>query len=150
MTVDKNYPLLVVQREISGHPRRTEHWSLVVMLDSSKGEIHELQGNYDTFHYTYEINQDWTKSSDLCGGCLVGYVTQSTLLQLPEILKEVPIIRHDPDHDCQTWIVEALRVMKDKGIVFRDMTEKKLREELVVELERNETGHDVVYERIHV
>lgn len=107
------------------------------MLNASDGQVHELRGNYDTFTYVFD-----------CGGCLVGYVPPSTFPRLPEILREVAVVRNDSRFDCQNWILLALRVLKEKGIVFGDMNEQKLRYELAADMERDETGHDVVYERI--
>jgi hypothetical protein len=63
-------------------------------------------------------------------------------------LREIPIVRNDSKFDCQNWIILALRLLKEKGIVFGHMNEQKLRYELAVDMERDETGHDVVYERI--
>lgn len=148
MDTSKGYPLLVVQHHIEGHPTRTEHWGFIIMLNASDGEIHELRGNFDTFTYVSEAKKGWAFSRGLCGGCLVGYVSPSTLPHIPAILKEVMVVRNDMAFDCQTWVILALRMLKQKGVVFNDMNEQKLRYELAAEIEREETRHDVVYERI--
>jgi len=43
--------LIVAQFSIKGHPRRTEHWSIVVLFNQNDGYVFELVGNYDTFTY---------------------------------------------------------------------------------------------------
>lgn len=118
------------------------------MITNSNGEMHELRGNYDTFTYVSERKERWTESVALCGGCLIGYVSPSMLPHLRDILQGVTIVKHDRRFDCQTWIIMALRSLQKNGIVFRDMNEQKLRDELAADKERDETGHEVIYERI--
>ncbi|THH28922.1 hypothetical protein EUX98_g5266 [Antrodiella citrinella] len=150
VATDKGYPLVVCQYSISGHPVRTEHWQLLVMLSAQAAHIHELRGNWDSFQYVHELLQspNWMQSRTLCGGCLVGYVPRDQLANLQDILGNVVVVKHDKSFDCQTWLVLGLRALKEKGIVFRDFSEQKLRKELEEEKERDQLGHDLVYDRI--
>lgn len=85
MDISKGYPLLVLQRRIEGHPTRTEHWYFIVVISKSVGEIHELRGNYDTFTYVSERENNWAKSGSLCGGCLVGFISSDGLIQFGDV-----------------------------------------------------------------
>ncbi|KAI0315839.1 hypothetical protein OF83DRAFT_1173437 [Amylostereum chailletii] len=144
-------PLIVAQYAIAGHTRRTEHWAFIVLRSRRKGDIHELRGNSDSFTYVTERDTPFAIADALRGGCHVGYVPKEPEGQsmFRSVLEhEVRVVRADAHWDCQNWIVEGLRALKEAGIVFRGMCEAKVRKELLEEMERWESADDAVYERL--
>ena len=58
-------------------------------------------------------------------------------------------MRGDPRYDCQTWVLAALRMLREDYIILPTATEENIRRELKDELERSETGTgDTVEERL--
>lgn len=69
-----------------------------------------------------------------------------------EKLREVEVIRYEPgEFDCQMWIVQALRLLKDaeeEGVNILEVSDRNIREELTKERERWELGEDTFQERL--
>ena len=101
--------------------------------------------------YGVERDAPFTHADALRGGCHVGWISADGehLENLRRILEnDVRVVRADAHWDCQNWIVEGLRALKEAGYVFRGMGEAKLRRELQEEMERWERADDAVYERL--
>ncbi|KAF8657843.1 hypothetical protein AX16_002159 [Volvariella volvacea WC 439] len=144
------YPLIVAQFAIAGHPRRTEHWNIIALKNRKQGRVFELVGNYDTFTYLPRNVESFSKALEYRGGVHVGDIeaTAEAVTSLEEKLREIPVVRHDPNHDSQTWVVEALRQLRSDGIVFTSMNEEAVRAELAKDMERWDGGDDTVEERL--
>ncbi len=82
-------PILVLQYSISGHVRRTEHWSLAVITDiqTSSARIFEVQGNMDSFTFESKDVRNISSSKSFCGGVQVGEVNVKELVSLEAWLK---------------------------------------------------------------
>jgi len=126
------YPLVVAQYDLQGHPRRTEHWSLAVLFSEAHAHIFEVVGNTDTFVYAPKRVNRFASSDRLRGGCHIANIRGDLIPWLEDKLREIPIIRNNPEWDCQTWVMEALRWMKYNGLVTTDIGERYIRTELVV------------------
>lgn len=145
-----SYPLVLLQYNIEGHPRRTEHWSLVVPLSRSSAHIFQLEGNYDTFRYEYSYVDKFSESSSMRGGVRIGEIRPDAVLWLKEKLRDVRVVRHDPEFDCQNWVLEAIQLLKDVGgIIYSGITERGVRHELYEEKERWEVADDTIIERLY-
>ncbi|KAF9527664.1 hypothetical protein CPB83DRAFT_884077 [Crepidotus variabilis] len=145
----KTCPLIVAQIALIGHPRRTEHWSIIA-LDSTTGQsrIFELAGNYDTFAFVPKSIPFSSRKPDYRGGFYVCEIEKEKLEEVEELLQSVPIIKHTPEYDSQNWVVLALRKLQEEGLVPRDVTENAIREELEKEKERWEIADDTLVERL--
>ncbi|KAI8974760.1 hypothetical protein BD414DRAFT_497367 [Trametes punicea] len=145
--------LVVAQQDLKGHHRRTEHWALIVLSPTSRA-VHVLQlaGNMDTFHFEVLHAPDVLQIVDLCGGCCVGEVAADSLDRLRDKLSGQRIVLHDRMWDCQDWLLEAVRALKEEkgGWVEIDdwFTERELRERLQEEKELWEQGQDHYFERM--
>ncbi|KAG5653110.1 hypothetical protein H0H81_002257 [Sphagnurus paluster] len=83
------------------------------------------------------------------GGIRIGDIRSDALLWLKEKLKEVQVIRHNPDFDCQNWALGAIQLLKDVGdIIYSGITEERVRQELQKEEERWEEADDTIIERL--
>lgn len=143
------YPLIVAQYSIQGHATRTEHWSLVALCGSkNRARIFEVVGNPDTFLYSTKTVASFRSSRTLCGGCHVGNIFAGELDWLEDRLKAVSVRRNDPEFDCQTWVIAALRLLKEDGVVFQQINERFVRDELAKDYERWDVGDDTVEERL--
>ncbi|KAJ3506942.1 hypothetical protein NLJ89_g6584 [Agrocybe chaxingu] len=144
------HPLFIAQYAIVGHPRRTEHWSIIALLSAKKARIFELTGNYDTFAYVnYEtIPTADPRQHDARGGFLLCPISDEKLEWFANALKAIEVVRGTPDYDCQTWVMQAVRLLQDGGLVSRAVTEREIREELEVEKERWEVADDILPERL--
>lgn len=145
-------PILILQYSIKGHVRRTEHWSIAVITDtrSSSARIFEMKGNTDTFAFGAKDVRNIAASRSYCGGVQVGEVDAKELASLEDWLKAIDVRHSDPQWDCQDWVMDALRELKmdERGIVFDNMTEKYIRKEMDEEKERDQTGQDIVHDRL--
>lgn len=142
------YPLIVAQYPIIGHIRRSEHWNLIVMKSLKEVYVYELTGNHDSYAYISRAEGSFGSSQTMRGGCQVGTIAEEKLIWLEKRLQDVRVVRHDPDFDCQTWVMEAIRMLKDDGVDILDVTERSIRAELALELERWEVADDTIEERL--
>jgi hypothetical protein len=143
--------LIVIQHAIEGHPRRTEHWSLVALESLRTGHEFELIGNIDTFAYVPKVVERFGNYMSLRGGCLVGQIAKDKLGWLKEKLQEVTVVRNNPDFDCQTWVIDALRILKEshgEGVEIDNIIERDIRAELEQEKERWELAEATIEERL--
>jgi len=148
-------PLLVVQYEITGHRRRTEHWDLAAIRgDQFNARIFQLKGNTDTFSFdAHEIDGIHHNRATYLGGVLVGYIHENQLSLLETWLERVPIWRNRTNWDCQDWVVDVLKElwMNHPGIVLPGCSsERFIRQELELEKERDQLGHDLIHERLNI
>jgi len=150
LTEMSTFPLVVAQYRIEGHPRRTEHWSLIAVMSKGNARAYELAGNYDTFLYSpCEVN-GFGRSQSLRGGCKVGEIQTNSLDWLATELELVEVVRNNPDFDCQTWVMNAIWLLKETatGIIDSHVSERFIREELKMENERWEVADDTLFERM--
>jgi len=152
--MSRKLPILILQCSISGHARRTEHWSVAVITDAqtSSARVFQVLGNTDSFTFDASDVGNIGEPKDYCGGVEVGEVDTGELGNLEMWLEEIAIRRNDPKWDCQDWVMDALRALKmDKPeIVYDNMTEKHIRKELEEEKEHDETGEDLVQDRLRL
>jgi hypothetical protein len=141
-------PLIIAQYAIYGHPRRTEHWALVALQSKHNGREFQIVGNTDTFTYDSGDVSEFSASSTLRGGCLVGYVAANSLDRLDEKLRGIKIIRGDPNFDCQTWVISALEAIDSDGIQITERREEPIRTELKLDKARWDVAEDTVEERL--
>ncbi|KAJ7730235.1 hypothetical protein DFH07DRAFT_906265 [Mycena maculata] len=141
-------PIIVAQYKIRYHATRTEHWNIVVLKSINNAMVLEVVGNSDTFAYVPTNIDNFGRLRDLRGGFLVGHITEDRLVWLIERLREIPVARYDPSFDCQTWVFDALCLLKDDGIVTEDTSERQIRTEFKLEEERWEESEDTVEERL--
>ena len=118
------------------------------MISKEQAWVFELSGNYDTFTYTPKPTSFSSRIFNYRGGFLLCEVAQEKLGWLESLLGTLPVIRHNPEFDCQTWVVSAVRKLQEEGLVPRDVTEAMIREELEREKERWEVADDTILERL--
>jgi hypothetical protein len=142
------YPLIIIQYPISGHIRRTEHWSLVAMKSRQEAYVFEVVGNHDTYAYVPRLDTSFGQSQTTHGGCQVGTITAEKLDWLEKRLKDVAVVPHDIEFDCQTWVIDAVRMLKNDGVEITEVSERNIRTELARESERWEVAEDTIEERL--
>lgn len=142
-------PLIVAQYELKGHPTRNEHWNLVALTSSSQTYTFEVRGNTDSFTYVPEPTAlPLNKLLTYRGGCHVGDLPTDSLSQITEILREIPIIRHDLSWDCQIWVIQATKLLKSAGFVFAHVDERYIRDQLLKDMAIWEEAENTVDERL--
>jgi hypothetical protein len=61
---------------------------------------------------------------------------------------DVIIVYGDPEFDCQTWVLDGLRLIQRDGVDVRTTSEERIRQELALERERWNNGDDTLEERL--
>ncbi|KAJ7361318.1 hypothetical protein DFH08DRAFT_684148 [Mycena albidolilacea] len=144
-------PLVVVQYELYGHVRRSEHWVLAAVTDieTASARVLNIIGGTDTFQFNAKDVRGMGRSRTYLGGVLVGTVPQNKLPALEQWVRAIPIHRGQPTWDCQNWVIEAIRELRmdNRGIVLKGISEAHIRECLAEEKERAETGESLIHER---
>ncbi|KAG6813702.1 hypothetical protein H0H92_008109 [Tricholoma furcatifolium] len=136
-------PLIVAQYDLQGHPRRTEHWSLVALSDAQNGYEFELSGNWNNFQYKAGRITCFGRTPALRGGCHVGSVPPGRIEWLRERLRDVEVVYNDVNFDCQDWVLGALRMLQADGMGIRLTSEVNIRRELAVERVRQNPGNNL-------
>ncbi|PPR00235.1 hypothetical protein CVT26_008984 [Gymnopilus dilepis] len=146
------YPLIVAQYDLQGHKYLTERWVLAALETKKKAHIFQLIGNTDNLKYDTRTESNFDGSQTLCGGCMVGSIGLEQIEWMKEKLGEVPIIRNHPEEfDCQVWVIESLRLLKEAarpGVEIKLVSERGIRKELKEEKERWELGEDTLEDRL--
>jgi hypothetical protein len=142
------YPLVVIQYPIFGHLKRTEHWSIVAMKSRQEAYVFEVVGNYDTYTYVPRFDSALGYSQETRGGCQVGAIAVEKLDWLKTRLRDIRVVRHDTEFDCQTWVMDAVRMLKHDGVGITNVSERSIRAELAREVERWEVAEDTIEERL--
>ncbi|KAJ7123760.1 hypothetical protein C8R44DRAFT_852557 [Mycena epipterygia] len=142
----QSYPIIVAQYKIRN--TRTEHWNIVVLKSINNALVLEVVGNSDTFIYVSTNIHNFARLRDFRGGLFVGSIAEDRLDWLKARLATIPVIRYDSSFDSQTWVFEALRLLKDDGVVTEETSERYIRAELKLEEERWEESEDTVEERL--
>ncbi|RDB28042.1 hypothetical protein Hypma_002197 [Hypsizygus marmoreus] len=144
-----SYPLIVAQYELEGpHPRRTEHWNLVVLQDPNHAHVFDIIGNHSNFQYYPYYTDRFSRMQRLQGGCHVGTISAAQLKWLETRLRSVEIVYNDVNFDCQDWVLNALRMLREDGLAITLTSEKTIREELKREQERWDVGDDTLEDRL--
>ncbi|KAF9457376.1 hypothetical protein BDZ94DRAFT_1314275 [Collybia nuda] len=146
-----HFPLIIAQFLLSGHRKgeNYRHWSLVALESKNIAHIFETTGDSSTFVYTPRQTDSFSRSADLLGGYCVGHIAHSQLAWLTEKLREITVVRYDDNWDCQTWVLEAIMLLKDiGGIITENVGPAHIRKELEIEFERWDSGEDTVEERL--
>ena len=120
------------------------HWALTFKTSGSDerpvGNIYNAAGNIDTF--CYEAQRNIPIRHDLWRGSLaVGRIPVESLDHFEHILSQNPIVRHDPEWNCQNRVWAALRELRQMGFAIEyNLTWAKLRIDMLELLEAWENG----------
>ncbi|KAG5648697.1 hypothetical protein DXG03_000043 [Asterophora parasitica] len=144
-----DYPLVIAQFDHQGHPRRTEHWSLVAMQGGGgNAHVFEIAGNRSNFNYNPHHTQCFGRDQDMRGGCQVGTIPATSIAWMKERLRTVEIVYNDVNFDCQDWVLNVLRIRQAEGVTITLTAEDKIREEMAAEKVRWDFGDDTVEDRL--
>jgi hypothetical protein len=141
-------PLVVIQFPLIGHIKRTEHWSIVALESRREAFVFEIVGNFDTYVYAPRFDSAFGKCQETRGGCQVGTIAVEKLEWMTGRLRDIRIVRNDAEFDCQTWVMEAIRMLKNDGVDMKEISERNIRAELALEMERWEIAEDTIEERL--
>ncbi|KAH9912302.1 uncharacterized protein BXZ73DRAFT_56357 [Epithele typhae] len=145
--------LLVLQQHLDGHARRTEHWALVAIGPRTReADVFQMSGNMESFHFEAIRVPNVLKVAAICGGYPLGYVAEDAMERLHAMLAAQRVVLHDWEWDCQDWVVEAVRALRqEKGewvSMNEGFSEATLRRELRAEKDLWEIGEDHLFERM--
>ncbi|KAI0351278.1 hypothetical protein OH77DRAFT_941403 [Trametes cingulata] len=133
------------------------HWALVAAIPyNTRTRIFQIVGGAASYGYqTKEVNI--LSSKTLCGGCEVGEVLGEASLSSDNVrwlethlATAVTIVRNDPKWNCQTWVIEVLRELRehtDKVSIYHVDT-TQIRAKLAEEREHWEVGDDIYYNKL--
>ncbi|KAJ3718680.1 hypothetical protein C8R42DRAFT_585065, partial [Lentinula raphanica] len=86
----------------------------------------------------------------LCGGYYVGTIHSTQVGWLQGKLQEVPIQKFNVQWDCQSWVLDALLVVREsaQGIITENIGRAHIQGELDREFERWQYGRATVEDRL--
>ncbi|KAJ3834210.1 hypothetical protein EV361DRAFT_949160 [Lentinula raphanica] len=124
-------PLIIAQYEIEGHRNGPDykHWAIVAI---PRRVMH------------------FSASKRLCGGYYVGTIHSTQVGWLQGKLREVPIQKFNVQWDCQSWVLDALLVVREsaQGIITENIGRAHIQGELDREFERWQYGRATVEDRL--
>ena len=144
-------PLIVAQYQVIGHHPLgpSKHWSLVALASRMHAHVFELHGNPSSYGFVARFEDKFSKAPHLRGGYQVGFIRIDQLAWLQEKLRELPIIMDDMDRfNSQIWVINALQLLKEEGVISVDIGYGSVREELEKEQQRWEVADDTLEERL--
>lgn len=138
------YPIEVVQfwrgEYRRGHPLPL-HWSIFVRTSATRGNCHEIVGDMETFATQDRFDIPFLNTDDWRGSHVVGYVAPGRLDDLLNHIALVPVVRHRWGWNCQNWVYEVLKGLKNPGLYTDEkLTFGKLQTHMLCLLEAWEVG----------
>lgn len=118
------------------------------MKSLQEAYVFEVVGNFDTYTYVPRFDDAFRGSPETRGGCQVGIIAKEKLGWLERRLTDVRVVRYDTEFDCQTWVMDAIRMLQDDKVIMKHVNERSIRAELALESERWEVAEDTVEERL--
>jgi hypothetical protein len=118
------------------------------MKSPKEAYVFEVTGNFDTYAYVPRFDSSFGCRQATRGGCQVGTIAVEKMDWLERRLRDVEVVRCDTEFDCQTWVMDAIRMLKDDGVDMTNVSERRIRAELTLELERWEVAEDTIEERL--
>ena len=97
------------------------HWALTYKVSGSDerptGNKYQAAGNIDTF--CYEVERNVPIRHDAWRGTLtVGRIPVDGLERFERILSQIPVVRLDPAWNCQNWVWNGLRELRQAGFAI--------------------------------
>ena len=56
----------------------------------------------------------------------VGTIELSSQTRLEEVLREIPVVQGNENWNCQTWVVEGLKALREKGFEVEVPSQEEL------------------------
>lgn len=91
------------------------HWVIHIPTGPGIGNTYHVLGNTDTYTIEFRRNQPYPNPDAWRGSFTVGKVAAHQLTLLERHLASIPIMRHDPRWNCQSWVWESLRHLRHQG-----------------------------------
>ncbi|KAI9460286.1 hypothetical protein HD554DRAFT_2041665 [Boletus coccyginus] len=138
------FPIEVVQfwrgEYRRGHPLPL-HWSILVRTSAQRGNYHEIVGDMNTYATQDRLDIPLQNGDDWRGSHVVGYVSPTRLDDLLNHIALVPVVRHLWGWNCQNWVFDVLRGLKDPEMYTdAELTFGKLQMQMFYLLEAWEVG----------
>ncbi|KAG8212840.1 hypothetical protein J3R82DRAFT_11141 [Butyriboletus roseoflavus] len=89
------------------------HWAIIVRTSPERGNCHEIVGDIDTYATQDRFDIPLLKGGDWRGNHVIGYVSPARLDDLLNHIALVPVVRHRFGWNCQNWVYEALKGLRD-------------------------------------
>ncbi|KIY63983.1 hypothetical protein CYLTODRAFT_425627 [Cylindrobasidium torrendii FP15055 ss-10] len=142
-------PLIVAQYQAVHHPREKQHWVIAALESRMHAHVFELTGGPASYAYATHVEERFGKAPHLRGGYQLGFINPRQLAWLKGRLEEVPIMRDDVERfNSQVWVISALQMLKEEGVITGDIGYRHVREELELEMQRWEVADDTLEERL--
>lgn len=146
-----HFPLIVAQYELHGHKkgRNYKHWSIVALRSAQDAYVFEVIGSTGSFVYTPKHVSNFDTSRRFRGGYKVGEIPSNWMNWMSDKLQEVTVRNDDEEWDCQYWVMDALRLLRDtEGIITGNIGRTHIIQELSLDEERWQTMEETVDERL--
>ncbi|KAG1812647.1 hypothetical protein EV424DRAFT_1542077 [Suillus variegatus] len=91
------------------------HWVIYIPTAPGIGNTYHILGNMDTYTIDFRRNQPYLNPDAWRGSFAVGKVAAYQLTLMERHLASIPIARHDPRWNCQSWVWEGLRHLRHQG-----------------------------------
>ncbi|KAG2135777.1 hypothetical protein DEU56DRAFT_388313 [Suillus clintonianus] len=91
------------------------HWAIYIPTGPGIGNTYHILGNTDTYTIDFRCNQPYPNPDAWRGSFRVGRIAAHQLTALERYLASIPITRHDPSWNCQSWVWDSLRHLRHQG-----------------------------------
>lgn len=117
------------------------HWSIIVRTSAKRGNSHEIVGDIDSYATQDRFDIPLQYGADWRGSHVVGYVSPARMDDLLNHIALMPVVRGRWSWNCQNWVYEALKGLKDKEMYTDvNMTFGSLQTHMMCLLEAWEVG----------
>lgn len=115
-----------------GHPllKGAKHWSFLLHKSGGYAIAYQVTGSTDTYTYKDPEEVQIKKSQTYMGRVDVGNVETTGIGRVEEVFKNVPITRGDLQWNCQNWVIQALKALRDDGFAVDALTLEELKGKL--------------------
>lgn len=123
---------------------------MAVLRNSQEALIWEIAGGISSYAFVPRTVDAFNTELNFYGGVHIGNVTDEQEYDVEMLLRTIPVVRGDPNWDCQVWVLKAIRKIWEEtsGIMDRYWTEAEVRAKMDNEKVLADSGEDTVEGRL--
>lgn len=120
-------PIVTLSVGHYGYPfLQQTHWSFLLSHPKGGATAYQVGGTPQNYEFRKPAVVEPRKASTFMGKVDVGTIELSSQTRLEEVLREIPVVQGNENWNCQTWVVEGLKALREKGFEVEVPSQQEL------------------------
>ncbi|KAK7695066.1 hypothetical protein QCA50_002256 [Cerrena zonata] len=111
-----------------GYPflQQNTHWSFLLAHPKGGAIAYQVGGSPQSYEFRQPAVVEPRKAATFMGKVDVGTIELSNQTKLEDVLRQIPVVRGSEKWNCQTWVVEGLKALREKGFEVEVPSQEEL------------------------